>query len=116
MRQLVINIRYLFFVTAIALVFLAAGSFMRTNNNPNMLIVYAVYATLMLGDALVMLVCGLYINRKIKMVFWFAVIVLSLNIILTIFDQFGLIDFIFVLLNLITLIPLLVLRKEFLHK
>jgi lysylphosphatidylglycerol synthetase-like protein (DUF2156 family) len=87
---------------------------MRVDPNSDMKIMYTVYAVLMLGDALAMLICGLYINRQKKAVYWFAVIVLSLNIILTIFDQFGLIDFLFVLLNIITLIPLLVLRKEFL--
>ncbi|MBI5963193.1 MAG: hypothetical protein HY863_06945 [Chloroflexi bacterium] len=114
MKQFASYIKYLFFVIATALIFLAAGSFMRVNKNPDMLIVYAVYAMLMLGDALAMLICGLYIDRKTKSVFWFAIIILGLNIFLTIFDQFGLIDLIFVLLNLVTLAPLLVLRKEFL--
>lgn len=66
------------------------------------------------GDAIAMLVCGLYIARQIKLIFWIAVIILSLNIILTIFDQFGWIDFLFSLLNVITLAALLVYRKEFL--
>ncbi len=114
MKQFASYIKYLFFVTAIALAILAAGSFMRVNEDPDMHIIYVLYAVLMVGDALAMLVCGLYINRKIKMIFWFAVIILGLNIILTIFDQFGLIDLLFVLLNLITLAPLLVLCKEFL--
>ena len=108
-----ILVQYLFFISAIALVILSAGSFMRVDPNSNIKIVYIVYAVLMLGDAAAMLICGLYINRQIKGVYWFAVIVLALNIVLTIFDQFGLIDFLFVLLNIITLIPLLVLRKEF---
>ncbi len=107
-------VRYLFFITAIALVILSAGSFMRDNPNPGMKIMYNVYAILMLGDAVAMLICGLYINRQMKVVYWFAVIVLALNIVLTIFDQFGLIDFLFVLLNVVTLVLLFVLRKEFL--
>lgn len=109
-------IKYLFFITAVLLAVLGLGSFMRVNTNPEMMIVYALYALLFFGDAIAMLVCGLYINRKIKPIFWFAVTVLSLNIILTIFDQFGLVDFLFLLLNLITLIPLLVLRKELLSQ
>jgi len=40
--------------------------------------------------------------------------VLALNIIPTIFDQFGLADLFFVLLNFATLISLVVARKEFL--
>jgi lysylphosphatidylglycerol synthetase-like protein (DUF2156 family) len=115
MSRTISNIaRYLFFLTAIILVVLAAGSFMRVNENPNLMIAYAVYGVLMFGDAIAMLVCGLYINKKMNLVFWFAVILLSLNIILTLFDQFGLVDLLFSLLNLITLTPLLLFRKEFL--
>jgi hypothetical protein len=116
MKQPASYIRYLFFITAIALVFLAAGSFMSMNRNPEMRIIYIIYAMLILGDALAMLICGLYIHGKIKMIFWLAIIVLGLNIILTIFDQFGLVDFLSLPLNLITLIPLLSLRKEFLPR
>lgn len=107
-------VRYLFFFTAILLVVLAAVSLMRINPNPQMTAVYVVYAVLMFGDAAAMLICGLYIDKKMKTIFWFAVTALGLNIILTVFDQFGLVDFLFALLNLITLIPLIVLRKEFL--
>ena len=109
-----ILVRYLFFISAVALVILSAGSFMRVDPNSNMKIMYIVYAVLMLGDAAAMLICGLYINRQIKVIYWFAVIVLSLNIILTICDQFGLVDLLFVILNTSTLGLLVNLRKEFL--
>jgi lysylphosphatidylglycerol synthetase-like protein (DUF2156 family) len=108
------TLRYLFFITALALTILGAGSFMRVNQTPDMNILYIIYAFLMFGDGLAMLACGLYINRKIKAIYWFALIVLSLNIVLTIFDQFGLIDLLFVLLNIITLVMLFVHRKEIL--
>lgn len=108
------TLRYLFFITALALAILGAGSFMRVNQNPDMKIMYAIYAFLMFGDGLAMLVCGFYIHRQIKAIYWFAVIVLSLNIVLTIFDQFGWIDFLFLLLNVITLAALFVRRKELL--
>lgn len=107
-------VRSLFFITAIVLVVFGAGSFMRANGNPDLKIAYIIYAVLMLGDAIAMLVCGLYIVRQMKAIYWFAVIILSLNIVLTIFDQFGLIDFLFSLLNLVTIAALLVFRKEFL--
>jgi hypothetical protein len=42
------------------------------------------------------------------------VTVLSLNIALTVFDQFGLADLLFVLLNIGTLAALIIHRKEFL--
>jgi hypothetical protein len=107
-------VRYLFFITAIALVVLGAGSFMRDNENPEMKIIYGIYAVLMFGDAIAMLVCGLYIVRQMKTIYWFAVFILGLNLVLTIFDQFGLIDLLFSLLNAVTLAGLLVFRREFL--
>jgi hypothetical protein len=107
-------VRYLFFITAAVLTALSAGTFMRINNNPSMKILYAIYAVLMLGDALAMLFCGLYLKSQPKTVYGISVIVLSLNIVLTVFDQFGMADLLFSLLNLATLIPLLLFRKEFL--
>ncbi|MBI5353265.1 MAG: hypothetical protein HZB50_11550 [Chloroflexi bacterium] len=114
MKRLIPYTGYLFFITAIILVFLSAGSFMRISGDPNVKVAYIVYAVLMFSDAIAMLICGLYINRRVKIIYWFAVIVLSLNIMLSIFDQFGLADFLFVMLNIVTLIPLIVYRKDFL--
>jgi len=114
MKRLVPYTGYLFFITAIILVFLSAGSFMRTGGNPNLEVTYIVYAVLMFGDAIAVLVCGIYINRRVKIIYGFAVIVLSLNIMLPIFDQFGFVDLLFVMLNILTLVPLLVYRKDFL--
>ena len=114
MKQTLISlVRYSFFLTALVLVIFGVNSLMRFNPNPDMPI-YVVYAVLMLGDALAMLLCGLFINRRIPTVFWFAVTVLSLNIILTICDQFGLIDLLFVMLNTSTLGLLINLRRELL--
>jgi uncharacterized protein YacL len=107
-------IRNLFFLTAAVLAVFGMGSFMRVNENPDMKIAYSIYAVWMFGDAIAMLVCGLYIGRQMKAIYWFAVFVLSLNIVLTIFDQFGLIDLLFSLLNIVTLAALIATRKEFL--
>lgn len=114
MNRFASYVRYLLFITAFVLTILAAGTLMRVNENTGMRIFYILYAVLMLGDAFAMLFCGLYINRKMKLVFWFAVIVLGLNIVLTLFDQIGLVDLLFSLFNLITLAALIILRKEFL--
>lgn len=107
-------VRYLFFVTAAALIVLGAGSFMRAAASSSMKTIYFIYAVLILGDAIAMLVCGLYLGRRMKVIYWFAIFVPGLNIILTVFDQFGLIDLLFVLLNAVTLAGLLIHRKEFL--
>ncbi len=105
--------RYLFFLTAAILVVFGAGSFLRINENPNMLGLYAFYAFAMFSDAAFMLTCAFLLRRKTRRIYLLAVIVLSLNIVLTIFDQFGFVDLIFLLLNLITLIVLFIARKEF---
>jgi lysylphosphatidylglycerol synthetase-like protein (DUF2156 family) len=107
-------VKYLFFITAIILAVFGTGSFMRVNAKPGMVIVYILYAVLMFGDAVAMLILGLYINRQMKPIYWAAVIILSLNIILTVFDQFGVIDLLFLLLNVVILVVLIVLRKELL--
>jgi hypothetical protein len=103
-------VRNLFFLTTLVLFIFAAGSIARAAQNQ----IYLVYAVLMLADAVVMLVCGLYIDRKHKVIFWFAVSALALNIFLTIFDQVGLVDILFALLNLMTLVILFMSRKEIL--
>ena len=105
--------QYLFLFTAAILVVFGVGSFMRINENPNQVVLYSIYALLMFGDAALMLICAFQLHRKKKQVYRFAVIVLTLNIVLTIFDQFGFIDLLFLLLNLITLIVLFIARKEF---
>jgi hypothetical protein len=107
-------VRYSFFLTALVLIVFGVNSLMRFSPDPNLKGIYMVYGILMLGDALGMLFCGLFINRRIPTLFWFAVTILGLNIMLTIFDQFGLIDLLFVMLNASTLGLLVNFRKEFL--
>ena len=105
-------VRYLLIFTAVILFVLSAATFLRTSPNPDMKVIYLILGILMFGDGVAMLVSGLWITKRL--IYRFAVIVLSLNIILTIFDQFGLIDLLFVLLNVITLFFLFRYRKELL--
>jgi hypothetical protein len=108
------KVQGLFFITAFLLAVFGAVTVIRLGQNPEMRILYIVYALLMFGDALAMFIIGLYIDRKISAVFWLALLVPSLNIILTIFDQFGVVDFLFTLLNFAIFMELLVRRKELL--
>jgi hypothetical protein len=107
-------VQYLFFFIAFVLVAFGVGSMFHVGIRADMDFIRMFYVILMLADSLAMLFCGFLIKGRIKAVFWSAVALLSLNIVLPIFDQFGLIDFLFVLLNIVTFILLLVLRKEFL--
>jgi hypothetical protein len=106
--------RYLLWFTVAILFAFGVGSLLRINANPDRASLYMFYAFLMFGDAAVLLLCALLMTKRTKPVYFVLVAVLALNILLTIFDQFGLVDFLFLSLNLITLIALITARKEFL--
>ncbi len=102
--------RYLFFFTAAVLDVFALVTFLNLGNKGGMAMIYAVYAFMMFIDAAVMLFCGMRIQNK--RIYWLAIVVLGLNILLTVFDQFGLVDLLFVVLNGFTLYILLAYREE----
>jgi len=106
--------RYLFLLTAAILIVLGIGSFLRVTTNPTRTALYIFYALAMFGDSAAMLFCGLQLNKRTKMIFYISISVLALNIFPTIFDQFGLVDLLFLLLNLATLAALIVSHKDFL--
>jgi lysylphosphatidylglycerol synthetase-like protein (DUF2156 family) len=105
--------RYLFFVAASVLLIFSVGTLLRINQNPDQKVMYLMYAVLFLGDAVLMFICGLFVSRQ-KRVYWFAVVFLSLNIVLSITDQFGVVDLLFLWFNLIILGILILARKSFL--
>lgn len=107
-------VRILFFFTIAILVVFGIGSLLRINENPDQAGLYIFYALIMFGDAAAMLFCVLQLSKRKKPFFILSVVVLAFNIFPTIFDQFGLVDLLFLLLNLVTLIVLVVTRKEFL--
>lgn len=106
--------RNLLLLTVAILVVFGIGSLLRIGSNPDRTVLYVFYAFAMFGDAIAMTFCAWQLNRRTKLIFFLSVSVLALNIFLTIFDQFGLVDLLFVLLNLVTLAFLLMSRKEFL--
>ena len=106
--------RYLFLFTVAILAVFGIGSLVRIGTNPDQTALYVFYALAMFGDGAVMLFCALQLNKRTNLIYYISVFVLAINILPTIFDQFGLADFLFVLLNLITLVALLTARKEFL--
>ena len=106
--------RYLFLFTVALLVVFGTGSLLRIGDNPDRIALYIFYALAMFGDALLIGICAWQLPKRTKFIFYFSAFVLTLNIIPTIFDQFGFADLLFVLLNLVTLIALIVARKDFL--
>lgn len=105
---------FLFFLTGVILVVLGIGSLLRIVGNSDRSVLYTFYALLMFGDAAAMFFCAIQLKKRTKPIFALSIIILCLNIFPTIFDQFGLVDLLFLLLNLITLMCLVVTRKEFL--
>lgn len=105
--------RSLFLLTAVILAVLSVASFLRSFMGSDLRI-YMLYSALMAGDAACMFICGFFLARKSRLLYWFAVALLSVNILATIFDQFGWVDLAFVLLNIGTLASLITHRKEFL--
>ena len=106
--------RYLFLLTVVILAVFGVGSLLRVFDNPARTALYVFYAIVMFGDAVLMGICAWLLPKRTRFSFYFPVLVLAMNIIPTIFDQFGLVDLLFVLLNFATLISLILARKEFL--
>ena len=105
--------RALFSLTLLTLVVFGIGSLLRISIDPERGVLYGFYAVAMLGDACLMGLCLWQLPNRNRVAFWLAIGVLAFNIIPTIFDQFGLVDFLFVLLNVATLTSLVMARKEF---
>lgn len=110
-----INLTRSFFLLIVALLLVfGVGSLSRIAANSDRATLYGFYAFAMFGDALALLVCMWLLYKRMKFAFHISVAVPAVNILLTIFDQFGLIDLLFVMLNLITLVLLIAAREEFL--
>jgi hypothetical protein len=82
---------------------------------PEKAVTVVVIGVMMFGNALLMLVSGLWIGKPGKASFFFTLAVLAINIILTFTDQFGWTDFCTLLIDLTILGLLLVARRYFIH-
>ena len=69
-----------------------------------------VIAILMFGNVGAFILCGLIIGKRSRWAFFIALIVLGVNIVLTVTDQFGWIDFITTLIDL-AILGLLILDR-----
>jgi uncharacterized membrane protein len=106
--------RYLVLLISAFLTFFGIATLMNLGSHPDMMGWYTVYALLAFVEAAILLVCYFLLKKRNKRIFWLAIIILALNAILTIFDQIGVVDILFILLNLIALVVLYTSRKEFL--
>ena len=106
--------RYLFGFTVAILVVLGVGFLLRIGDNPERSRLYIFYSVVFFGDALLFGVYTWQLPKRTKLIFYFSIFVLAANIIPTIFDQFGLADLLFVLLNFATFFSLITYRRKFL--
>jgi hypothetical protein len=108
-------VRFGFYLIALFWVVLGFDSLIRIQNNPaNQPQISLVIAFLMFANAAALLICGLGIASGKSWFYLLAIAVLAVNILLTVTDQFGIIDLLTLLLDLSLLTLLLVKRYLFL--
>lgn len=101
-------IRFLFFLNAVVwMVFGALNAFRFADEGS---LIRLIYAVLMVANAFVMVWFGVMIPSGRNWVFFLGILYMAINIVLSITDQFGWIDALILMLNLIILGLLFVTR------
>ena len=75
---------------------------------------YSLLALMMLGNALVMLLCAWLIGKRKKVFYLFSLAVLMVNLLLTFTDQFGGLDLVTLLLGVLVCGIMIFRREDFL--
>ena len=108
--------RYLILFISAVLTFFGLGTLANLGSHPDLAGTFVLYAFAMFIEAGVLLFCYFRLKQRSKKLFWLAIILLALNLILAIFDQIGIMDILYMILNLAALVTLYISRKEFLPK
>ena len=103
--------RTMLFVNAATWLVFGGMGFLRAQTNSNNL--RFLLSILMVVNAIVMLVLGLLLTSERSWVFFGGILYMALNVVLSITDQFGWLDALILLLNLIVLGLLFVTRQRF---
>lgn len=106
--------RFMVLLTAGVLAFFSVASLIRIGEKPEIAAWVAFYSFMMLIESAALLFCYFRLPRRSKTIFGLTSTILALNIILPIFDQVGLADILFIVLNIAVLALLYSARKEFL--
>lgn len=106
--------RLLVLFTAGVLAFFSVASLTQIGANPDAAGWVAIYAFIMLIESGVLAFCYYRLPQRRKGIFRATFAILALNIILPVFDQIGLADVLFILLNMAALALLYSFRKDFL--
>jgi lysylphosphatidylglycerol synthetase-like protein (DUF2156 family) len=106
--------RYLILFIVATLIFFGLGTLANLGSHPDLMGVFIFYAFAIFIEAAVLLFCFFGLKKRSTRIFWVTIAILSFNVVATIFDQVGVIDILYMLLNLIAVIILYLSRKEFL--
>lgn len=105
----------LFFLNAAIWLLLGVSSLIRmTGDNPDRAVTAWIVASLMFGNVGAMLWSGVGIGKRQKRFYYLAVVVLIVNIVLTVTDEFGVLDFVTLVIDLLLLGLLIANRKRYL--
>ncbi|MBN8656746.1 MAG: hypothetical protein J0M11_13505 [Anaerolineae bacterium] len=106
--------RYLLLLLAALLAVFSIGTLTRLAQAPEMVGLYIVYSLTMLIASILLLASYFWLRKKNRVAYYLTVSILVLSIVLTIFDQIGLADVVFILLNAAALTFLYMSRDEYL--
>lgn len=104
--------RVLLLLSAITWCAFSAWYFMRPNTTTSTIVV----AVLMLVNSAIFAALAWLIAKKNQWIFYFAVLFLAVHIVLTITDQFGILDLLVLVIDMVTLGILLLNRRLFTEK
>ena len=107
--------RAMFFLNALIWLGFSIYLFREMTRNDNGLSATLI-AVFMLGNAVAMFASGLLIYKRIKWGYYFSVAVLALNILLTFTDQFGIADFLTLLVDIVLLMILVSFTRLYFSK
>ncbi|MCO6450055.1 MAG: hypothetical protein J5I90_04630 [Caldilineales bacterium] len=101
----------LFYANAVVWLALGAISLWRLSASPAQSLTFLIVALLMFGNVAAMLLAGWGLGKLRRRYFYLAIFVLVINIILTFTDEFGLLDFLTLMLDL-TLLGMLIYSRR----
>jgi len=113
----VIAAQALFFLNAAIWLLFGVFSLVRmATRNPDQAMTVWIVAILMFGNAGAMLWAGVGLGKQQKRFYYLAILVLAVNILLTVTDQFGIFDFITLMMDAVLLGLLIATRKRYSHQ
>jgi positive regulator of sigma E activity len=107
--------RGLFFLNAAIWLVFGVVSVVRLGGNEGQGVTALVVAILMFGNAAAMALSGALLVKRRWLFYFFALVVLAVNIVLTFTDQVGALDLITLVIDLVLLWILVVARKQFIY-